>query len=116
MGRHILAAAGSMIAAIALATDAGAQQDSAMVDLHDLRREGGRICMSDHFHNGSSSGQPSRKAAEAAAIRDWAEFTAWEYGVHWGNYRLAGSKRMGCKQDGGTWSCDLEARACKPGR
>ena len=116
MTRIGLAVAIGLIGAGALGDSAAAQEDSVMVDLHQLRREGGKTCMADHFHNGSSAGLPSRKAAEIAAIRDWAGFTAWEYGVHWGNFALAASKRMSCAQSGGSWSCDLEARACKRGR
>ncbi len=84
-----------------------------MVSLHDLRREGHLVCMADHFHNGSSSGEPSRKAAEIAALRSWSSFTAWEYGNHWGNPAMAASKTMRCSGDGRTWSCDFDARACR---
>ncbi len=88
-------------------------QDGALASLHEQRREGNRVCMVDHFHNGSSAGQPSRKAAEVAAMRSWAEFTAWEYGDHWGNPAMAGSKSMRCGNDGKSWSCDFDARACR---
>ena len=30
---------------------------SGLADMHALRKEGGRTCMSDHFHSGSSSGK-----------------------------------------------------------
>ena len=82
--------------------------------IHAQRREGNRICMSTHFHNGSSSGHKTRKLAEEAAARDWAGFTAWEYGTAWGSYRLAASKSMNCSQSGGTWGCQVEARPCRP--
>jgi len=88
-------------------------QDGMLVGLHELRREGGRVCMVDHFHNGSSEGQPSRKAAEVAAMRAWAEFTAWEYGGHWANPAMAGSKSMRCSGSDTSWSCDFDARACR---
>jgi hypothetical protein len=104
------------ISTIGFADLAQAQEDGALVGLHTLRREGGKICMSDHFHNGNSSGQPSRKAAEVAAVRDYAGFTGWEYGNHWANFAIAGSKRMNCTKTGNTWGCELEARPCKPGR
>lgn len=81
--------------------------------IHAQRREGNRICMSEHFHYGSSTGQPSRKAAEAAAARDWAGFTALEYGLAWASFNLAGSKGMKCSQEGRTWACQAEARPCK---
>jgi hypothetical protein len=87
-------------------------QDSGLVGLHDKRREGGRLCMSDHFHDGAGSGA-TRKAAEAGAIRNWVEFTAWEYGGAWGSYSNAASKSMRCSNSGGSWSCSTSARPCR---
>jgi hypothetical protein len=103
------------LAATLVATTAGAlaATDGALVGLHDLRREGGKTCMSDHFHSGSSSGEPSKGRAEIGALRNWADFTALEYGGHWGSTALAGSKSMKCSQGSGGWSCDFEARPCK---
>lgn len=88
--------------------------ETGLSSIHAQRREGNRICMSSHFHSGSSSGEKTRKLAEAAAARDWAGFTAWEYGSDWGSYKLSASKSMDCSQSGGTWSCKVEARPCKP--
>ncbi|HXF55225.1 MAG TPA: hypothetical protein VNK52_13990 [Hyphomicrobiaceae bacterium] len=88
-------------------------QETGLSDIHAQRIEGGRVCMSEHFHYGSSTGQPSRKAAEAAAIASWVGFTAWEYGDPWGNYRIAASRAMKCTQSGSTWSCETEARPCR---
>ena len=81
--------------------------------IHAQRREGNKICMTSHFHSGSSSGQKTRRLAEAAAAQDWSGFTAWEYGTAWGSYRLAASKTMECSQNGATWSCTTQARPCK---
>jgi hypothetical protein len=116
MTRAQLAVMSGLIGVAALGTEAYAQQDGALVELHERRREGRKVCMSEHTHSGSSTGQPNRKAAEVAAIRDWAGFTAWEYGDHWGNFNIAGSKRMSCTQGSGGWGCDIEARPCKPAR
>jgi len=93
---------------------ASADDETGLANIHEQRREGNRICMSSHFHHGSSSGQKSRKEAEAQAIRDWAGFTAWEYGSIWGRYSLAASKNMTCSDSGSTWSCHVEARPCRP--
>lgn len=82
--------------------------------LHDQRVEGGRVCMSDHFHNGSSSGHSTRQAAEREAISSWAGFTAWEYGNQWGSWRIAASKKVNCSQLTGAWGCEVEARPCRP--
>ncbi len=90
-----------------------AQQDGTLVGLHALRSERGLVCMAEHTHTGSSTAQPSRKAAELAALRDWASFTAWEYGSHWGNAAIAGSKSFSCSRKGATHACDFEARPCR---
>ena len=50
--------------------------------------------MSDHFHSGSSSGQRTRAAATAEAVRSWADFTALEYGSDWARYGKAASRSM----------------------
>lgn len=92
---------------------AQAQDMDGMATLHDWVRIGNRTCMVDHFHSGSSAGQPSKKAAEFAAINSWAGFTAWEYGDHWGRWRLAETKRVKCDRDGTSWACAVEARPCK---
>lgn len=94
----------------ALADDTGLAQA-----LHDVRVEGGKLCMSGHFHYGSSSGMPNRKAAEADAIKSWANFTQFEYGSDWADYRLAAGRTMSCSPSGSNWSCSLEARPCKKG-
>lgn len=107
-----LLAASASLAFSATMTPAAAQQDGALVGLHAKVRIGNKVCMADHSHFGSSSGQPSRKAAEVAAIRDWASFTAWEYGNHWGNFQMAVGRSVSCSQSGG-WGCNVEARPCR---
>jgi hypothetical protein len=70
--------------------------------------------MSEHFHHGSSAGHPTKKIAEAEAIRSWAGFTAFEYGSAWGDYAIAASKTLECSQsDSGSWGCEVDARPCK---
>jgi hypothetical protein len=108
--RHLLLAVMLMGPAASSAT---AASDGALVGLHDLRREGKKICMVDHSHNGSSSGLATRAQAEAAALRNWADFTALEYGGHWGSPLLASDKSMKCGQGSSGWSCDFDARPCK---
>lgn len=81
--------------------------------MHDARIERGFVCYSDHFHYGSSGNQPTRKAAEAAAISSWASFVDLEYGSAWANFRRAGSKKMTCSQGSGGWDCSVEARPCR---
>ena len=98
----------------ALASSALAQ-GMGLEGLHDHRREGGKVCMVDHFHDGSGNGK-SRKAAEADAARSWSEFTAWEYGGRWGSFGNAANKTMNCSTSGGSWSCQVSARPCRAGR
>lgn len=84
----------------------------AMENLHDQRREGNRICFSDHFHQGSGIGK-NEKVATAAAVLSWREFTAWEYGDRWGDWRLANSKEIKCDKEGGQVQCLVWARPCR---
>jgi hypothetical protein len=89
--------------------------ETGLASIHDWRREGGRICMSDHFHDGAGNGE-TRKAAEAKAIASWVDFTVLEYGTDWGRYQLSGSKKMDCKEQGAKeWSCSVTSRPCKAG-
>ena len=80
--------------------------------LHDKRQEGSRICMADHFHDGSGNGK-TRKAAESDAARAWSDFTAWEYGGAWGSFGNAVGKSVSCGLTGGGWGCDVNARPCR---
>jgi hypothetical protein len=87
--------------------------DTGLASIHVLRREGGRLCMADHFHYGSSGAQRSQAAAQGAAIRSWAEFTDLEYGSDWAHYGRATSQRMKCSRSSAGWYCDAEARPCR---
>jgi hypothetical protein len=84
--------------------------------IHAQARVGSRICMTEHEHYGESAPWVSRKGAEAAAIRHWATFTAWEYGRVWGAYASAVGKTMTCEQMGGMWVCKTTARPCRSER
>ncbi len=81
--------------------------------MHDMRTEGGRLCFSEHFHYGSSTGQKNVKAAQAAAIQSWADFVIFEYDPSWASFNRASSKEMKCSQGSGGWSCDASARPCR---
>lgn len=80
---------------------------------HDMRREGGRLCFSDHFHYGSSAGKLSQAAAQAAAIGSWASFVDFEYGSAWASYARASSKEVKCSNTTAGWGCDVSARPCR---
>lgn len=81
--------------------------------MHDMRREGGRLCFTDHFHYGSSNGEKNIKAAQAAAIRSWADFVVFEYDPSWASFGKASSKEVKCAPGSGGWSCDVSARPCR---
>ncbi|HML44925.1 MAG: hypothetical protein JNN24_13770 [Hyphomicrobium zavarzinii] len=101
------AAVMSAVAAPAMADDSG------FAYMHDLRKEGGRTCFTDHYHYGSGSG-PTKAAAQKAAIGSWASFTDFEYGSDWARFSRAASKGMTCSGGGGgSFDCQIEARPCK---
>ena len=79
---------------------------------HDARREGNRICFSDHFHYGSGGGQ-NQRAAQISAIGSWQSFVDFEYGSAWSNFAKAGSKKFSCSGPAGAIECSLEARPCR---
>lgn len=106
-----LAAAAAM-GVLSLSSGAVASETGVAQALHATARIGGRLCLVDHYHDGSGSGR-TQGAAAAAAIRAWQDFTAWEYGSSWGRYGLAVGKSMKCGRAAGGFSCDVTARACR---
>lgn len=106
-GAGVAVLIGSMVAAQA--------QEAGLAGLHAWVRAGSKTCMADHFHDGSGTGR-SKAQAEAAAIRAWVDFTAWEYGSAWGRYSMAVSKSMRCANSDGGVKCDVQARPCRQSR
>lgn len=103
------------IAAIAVALVSAATaraDDTGLAYSHDLRKEGGRLCMSDHYHSGSGSGK-TKPAAQAAAVRSWADFTNFEYGTVWARWSLARSKSVRYTKSEGGWDAYIDARPCR---
>jgi hypothetical protein len=86
--------------------------DTGMASIHDLRREGGRLCQVDHFHYGSGTGA-TKAAAQRDAVASWASFTALEYGSDWARWGRAASKGQSCSRDSSGYSCSISARPCK---
>ncbi len=80
--------------------------------IHDLRREGGRVCQVDHWHYGSGTG-PNKKAATADAVASWQSFTALEYGTDWARFQRAASRKVDCSNSGSGVSCSIEGRPCR---
>jgi hypothetical protein len=86
---------------------------SGLAASHSMRREGNRLCFADHYHYGSSSGQQSMKAAQAAAVASWADFVDFEYDSSWTSFARASSKEVKCSQGTSGWGCDASARPCR---
>lgn len=102
-------AAGAVLCAISAPVMA---DDTGFAYMHDLRKEGGRTCFSDHYHYGSGAGA-TKAAAQKDAIGSWASFTDFEYGSDWARFSRAASKSVSCSGSGGNVSCQIEARPCK---
>lgn len=91
----------------------GKASETGLDIIHALRREGGRVCMSDHWHYSTGGLKATRAAAQRDAIRAWQDFTEFEYGSTWARFSRAGSRKLGCSHSGGGWTCDVEGRPCK---
>ncbi|WP_291179085.1 hypothetical protein [Hyphomicrobium sp.] len=102
-------AAAALMAALAAPAVA---DDTGFAYMHDLRREGGKTCFTDHYHYGNGSGA-TKAAAQKDAIGSWASFTDFEYGSDWARFSRAASKSISCSGSAGSVSCQIEARPCK---
>ncbi|MBU1212657.1 MAG: hypothetical protein KJ587_15500 [Alphaproteobacteria bacterium] len=92
--------------------DAARADDTGMASIHSWKKVGRKTCFVDHTHVGSSSGQKSEKAAVAAAIKDWQEFTAFEYGTDWAYFKNAIGSGKSCSRETAGWTCTVEATPC----
>jgi len=92
---------------------ASADDTGLATSLHAYRREAGKLCLSDHWHYGSSGTQRSKKLAQRAAMRSWQNFTALEYGSDWARWYRSASRKMSCSRSSAGWNCDVEARPCR---
>ena len=109
MNKQLLTLAALLFAAIPTAH----ADETGLASIHEMRHEKGRrVCMTEHFHDGSGTGK-TRKAAEEAAKESWVSFTVFEYGTDWGSYTLASSQTMECSNIGDGYSCATQARPCK---
>jgi hypothetical protein len=113
MSAHHTLGALAALAALGVASGVAFADDSGFAYMHDLRKEGGRTCFTDHFHYGSGTGA-TKAAAQKAAIGSWASFTDFEYGSDWARFSRAAGKGMTCSRTGsGGYDCQIEARPCK---
>lgn len=79
---------------------------------HDVRREGGRLCVVGHTHGGSGSAG-TKSVALVAAIKVYADTTTDEYGSDWAQWAKGASKRVSYSKTGDGWDASVEARPCK---
>lgn len=107
----ILRTAAAAVLTAALAVPAVAD-DTGFAYMHDLRKERGRTCFTDHYHYGNGNGA-TKAAAQKNAIGSWASFTDFEYGSDWARFSRAASKSISCSGGAGNVACQIEARPCK---
>jgi hypothetical protein len=86
--------------------------ETGVAGIHTWVKIGRRICLQDHYHDGSGSGA-TRSQAQREAARAWVDFTAWEYGSSWASYGLAISKSMSCSGGPGHVTCSTQAIPCR---
>ncbi len=110
-GKQILLILCAVLFAVSVSKSATADQ-TGMAGIHEWVKERGRTCFKNHFHSGSSGVKKTKKAAMRAAIQDWWEYTAGEYGSDWARFRRAASRGKRCTRESGGWSCYVEARPC----
>jgi len=112
MGFRVVLGLAAAAAALAVGGAPSLADQTGVAAIHVLRHEGGRLCMADHWHYGSSGAQNNRGAAQREAIRSWQEFTDLEYGSDWARFGRAAGQRLKCSHSSGGWFCDAEARPC----
>jgi hypothetical protein len=88
-----------------------AQDGMGLAGIHAWSKAAGKTCMADHFHDGQGTG-PTKAQAQAAAVRAWSDFTAWEYGRRWARWQASASRSANCSNSGGTISCNVSSRPC----
>jgi hypothetical protein len=79
---------------------------------HDLRREGGRLCIVAHTHGGTGTAG-TKNVALIAAIKTFRDTTADEYGTDWANWDRSASKSVTYSKTTDGWAAHAEARPCK---
>ncbi len=107
-----LAACMAACAALCAISVPAMADDTGFAYMHDLRKEGGRTCFTDHFHYGNGKGA-TKASAQKDTVGSWASFTDFEYGSDWARFSRAAGKTMSCSGSSGNVDCQIEARPCK---
>ena len=100
-----------MLALGAAPVSVAAQDGAGLAGIHAWVKGAGKTCMADHFHDGQGTGS-TKAQAQAAAVRAWTDFTAWEYGGRWARWQLSASKSESCTGSRGSISCNVSSRPC----
>lgn len=101
----------AVICALLLSAPARAD-DTGFASSHDLRKEKGKLCMSDHDHLGTADGK-TKPAAKAAAVKVWETYTAFEYGSDWARYSRAAPVSTEYTKAETGWTAVVTSRPCK---
>lgn len=109
--RLMALACGSTLVGMTMVLPALADQ-TGLAQSHTLRKEGGRLCMADHYHSGMGDGA-TKPAAKAAAARAWADFVDFEYGSDWARFGRAASVSVKYTKAEKGWTATIEARPCR---
>lgn len=96
-----------VLPAAALANDTGFAAST-----HQLRREGGRLCIFAHTHGGTGTAG-TKNVARVAAIKTFTDTTVLEYGTDWGSWSKSASKSVAYTKTADGWAAHAEARPCK---
>lgn len=102
----------AVLTGLIMASSASTAEESGLAASHDLAKEGGRLCMSNHGHSGSGTGA-SKQSARASAIRSWIEFTGFEYGRAWASFAAAAGSSTRYTKEASGWSATVEGRPCR---
>ncbi len=100
----------SMLFALPAATSIA--DDTGFAASHDLRKEAGKTCMSEHAHSGTGEGK-TKNAARQAALKEWYAYTAGEYGSDWALWGKSASQKTSYVKAAAGWSATVESRPCK---
>jgi hypothetical protein len=104
------------VAAVVLSASVGAARadDSGLAGMHEIRRVGSKMCMTDHFHDGAGNGH-NQATALKVAIKSWEVFTDLEYGSDWASFNNSVGKTIACGKGLSDITCNISSRPCKGG-
>lgn len=108
------AALGAGFLLLAAGTLPATADNTGLEKVHQLKREGDKLCMVGHFHYGQADSDKSKDAAERQAIVNWANFVALEYGTDWWSWKLAADRSTKCVRNNTGYLCSVEGRPCRP--